>query len=131
MKESLLQILPSLENILFECNFVSSSPQLNFSQIHSSCEHSIFPGKLSFNTHMFFQVTRSCSADNKDASLRVLLAAKTTGELQGRSLSSQTLSFARSQKKLRVQCCRRHRESLSGWLSGGGGGWGGWKKSGN
>lgn len=57
MKESLLQILPSLENILFECNFVSSSPQLNFSQIHSSCEHSIFPGKLSFNTHMFFQVT--------------------------------------------------------------------------
>ena len=127
MKESVLQILPSLENILFECNFVSSSPQLNFSQIRSSCEHSIFPGKRSFNTHMFFQVTRSCSADNKDSSLRVLLAAKTTGELQGRSLSSQTLSFARSQKKVPVHSSRWHRESLRGWLSEGGAG----KKSGN
>lgn len=43
MKESVFQILPSLENIPSEYDFVSSSPQFNFSQIHSSCEHSVFP----------------------------------------------------------------------------------------
>lgn len=52
MKESIFQILPSLKNIPSEYDFVSS--QFNFSQIHSSCEHSVFPRKLGFNTHMFF-----------------------------------------------------------------------------